>query len=231
VFEEGQLIAFKKITEDLDAKLSLYSYFRNLYTLYLGRPLSDGESRVLDTAVKIMLWRVYGRNFKNICWYRYSHASKSHERSQIGNSPRLLDQLPAAFITGYKEIPDKELRTFGLFPLGTKAKDVSYDLIMYDTYDYIDKLIGFKLSDVFYAAFWKYAEKYEDNRARKLALYLKYGTESDRDIWMLRYGMSFEDIEVLDQHISSIDAEQIVFRDSISNVPDQQRTSIRRFIR
>ncbi|MCC8407671.1 DEAD/DEAH box helicase [Mucilaginibacter sp. UR6-1] len=231
VFEDGQLIAFKKITDDLDAKLLLYAYFRNLYTLYLSRSLSDGEARVLDTAVKIMLWRVYGRNFKNICWYRYSHASKSHERAQLENSPQLLDQLPAAFITGYKEIPDKELRMFSLFPLGTKAKDVSYDLIMYDTYDYIDKLIGFKLSDIFYAAFWKYAEKYQDDRAKKLALYVRYGTESDRDIWMLRYGMSFEDIEVLDQHIASIDAEQIIFRDTISTVPDEKRTSVRRFIR
>ncbi|MNX74171.1 hypothetical protein D3C86_1056010 [compost metagenome] len=231
VFEGNQLITFEKISEDIDYKLFLYSYFRSLYSLYLSRPLQDGEERVLDTAVKIMLWRVYGRNFKKICWYRYSHASRSHERNILQDSPELLNEIPAAFITGYSDLPDKDLRMYSLFPLGTKAKDVSYDLIMYDTYDFIDKLIGFKLSDIFYAAFWKYYEKYEDDRARKLALYVKYGTDRDRDIWMLRYGMSFEDIDVLDEHITSIDSHEIVFKDSINSVPEDLKSSINRFIR
>ena len=50
-------------------------------------------------------------------------------------------------------------------------------------------------------------------------MYVKYGTESERDIWMLCYGMSFKYIDVLDQHISSIESEQIIFRDSISSAP------------
>jgi ATP-dependent RNA helicase DOB1 len=232
VFENGQLIAFEKISEDIDHKLLLYSNFRSLYSLYLSRYLEEGEQRVMDTAIKIILWRVYGRNFKNICWYRYSYASKSHERRLLKDDPENLEKLEAAFITGYKDLPDKGLkRMFSLFDQGTKAKEVSYDLIMYDTYDYIDKLIGFKLSDIFFAAFWKHFAKYKDDRARKLALYVKYGTDKDRDIWMLRYGMSFEDIEVLDEHILSIDSQEIIFRDSIRDVPDELKSSISRFVR
>ena len=34
----------------------------------------------------------------------------------------------------------------------------------YDTYDYLDKLIGFKLSDIFYAIFYQYYEATSDER-------------------------------------------------------------------
>ena len=101
---------------------------------------------------------------------------------------------------------------------------------MYDTYDYIDKLIGFKLSDVFYAAFFKFHEKHQDARALKLSKYIKYGTDNERHIWMLRYGMSFEDIEILDNHITSINSEQIIFKDSIKELSDEEKSSILRFL-
>jgi hypothetical protein len=133
-------------------------------------------------------------------------------------------------MTGFHDIPDKNLKAYGLFTEGTKAKDVDYDLVMYDTYDYIDKLIGFKLSDVFYAAFFKYHERKNDARAFKLAKYIKYGTDNERHIWMLRYGLSFENIEVLDEHIDRINAESIVFKNTINNVPEELKTSIVRFL-
>lgn len=230
IFVDGGLIQLEKISQDIDFKLSFYSYFRDLYSLYLGRSLEDGEYYVLNTAIKIIFWRVYGKTFKQICWYRYSYASKSHDRAKLKSTPELVARLDAAYVTGYHDLPDKNLRAFGLFTKETKAKDVSYDLIMYDTYDYIDKLIGFKLSDVFYAAFVKYAEKFNDVRGIKLAMNIKFGTDSDRTIWMLRYGMSFEDIDILDKHIESIDASEIVFKESINTVPNDQKSSIIRFM-
>jgi ATP-dependent RNA helicase DOB1 len=48
---------------------------------------------------------------------------------------------------------------------------------------------------------------------------------------MLRYGMSFEDIDKLETHILSINAEEIVFKESILEVPEEERESIERFIR
>lgn len=225
----NSIVDFNSIDADIDFKLSFYSYFASLYSLYLGRPLEDAERNVLNTAIKIIFWRIYGKTFKNICWYRYSYASRSHERARLKKA-KLPEELDAAFFTAYSDLPDKKLNVFSLFPIGTKAKDVSYDLVMYDTYDYIDKLIGFKLSDIYYAAFTKYFERYSDKRAERLAKLIRYGTDSDRTIWMLRYGMSFEDIEILDEHIDDVGPEEITFKSSIASVPEESKKSIERFL-
>lgn len=231
VFINNKLISLEDLNNDSNNRLELYFNFRKLYAIYLGRNLEDGEGHVLDTAIKILLWKVHGKTFKNICWYRYSHASRSNERRALRNNITELNKLQANFITGYHGIPDKNHPVYSLFSLGTKAIEVDYDLIMYDTYDFIDKLIGFKLSDVFYAAFIKYFETTGDPRAEKMSKYIKFGTDNDRHIWMLRYGMSFEDMEALEPHIKEISAEEIVFFDSISDVPDEKKISISRFIK
>lgn len=223
---QGYFISLRELRNDENNRLEVYQHFINLYSIYLGRPLVDAEKNILNTAVKIMLWRVHGRTFKKICWYRYAYASKTRERESSG-----YNNLGANFITGYKnDFPSKNLPVHSLFGIETKAKDVSYDLIMYDTYDYIDKLIGFKLSDIFYAAFDKYYEKHHDERAKSLSKFIKYGTDDERTIWMLRYGLSFEDIEILADHISYIGEGRIEFKDSIERVPDSDKISIQRFL-
>ena len=226
-YKNGKLISFDEIDND---RSEIYYTFDRLYRLYLGRDLSDGEENVLHTAVKIMLWRIYGKTFKNICWYRYSYVSNSSERKKIERLGRNTNALEAKFITGFDDLPNKKLRAYSIFEKGTKAKDVDYDRIVYDTYDYIDKLIGFKLSDIFYAAFYLYYEKTEDERALSLAKYVKYGTDNERYIWMIRYGMTFEDIELLDKHIENINEQGIVFKQSISSIPEDKKQSIIRYL-
>jgi ATP-dependent RNA helicase DOB1 len=49
-------------------------------------------------------------------------------------------------------------------------------------------------------------------------------------IWMLRYGLSFEDIEKLDNHIKSIGEGKIEFKDSIYQVDEMDRAPIERFL-
>lgn len=230
IFKNNQLISLAEINADDYCRLQLYDNFNNLYSTHLGRALNDAEKYVLNTATKIMIWRVYGKTFKKICWYRYAYVSQTREREKLERLGKKTDSVNAKFMTGFHDIPDKNLRAFGLFPEGTRAKDVDYDLVMYDTYDYIDKLIGFKLSDVFYAAFFKYYERENDVRAFKLARYIKYGTDNEKYIWMLRYGLSFEDIDVLDAHIDRINSEAIVFKDTINNVPDELKSSVARFL-
>lgn len=226
-YKNGKLISFDEIGND---RSEIYYTFDRLYRLYLGRDLSDGEENVLHTAVKIMLWRIYGKTFKNICWYRYSYVSRSSERKKMERLGRNTNALEAKFITGFYDLPNKKLRAYSIFEKGTKAKDVDYDRIVYDTYDYIDKLIGFKLSDVFYAAFYLYYEKTKDERALSLAKYVKYGTDNERYIWMIRYGMTFEDIELLDKHIENINEQGIVFKQSISSIPEDKKQSIIRYL-
>lgn len=224
---DGALIGFETIKDERNA---VYYAFDELYRLYLGRDLSRGEESVLHTAVKIMLWRIYGKTFKNICWYRYSYVTRSEERKKLEKLGRSTDGVNAMFITGYSDLPKKNLPLYGIYKEGTKATDVDYDRIVYDTYDYIDKLIGFKLSDIFYAAFYLYYEKTKDERASSLAKYVKYGTDNERHIWMIRYGMTFEDIEILDGHIERIDEKGIVFKQSIEKVPDDKKQSVLRYL-
>lgn len=108
--------------------------------------------------------------------------------------------------------------------------DVDYDRIVFDTYDYLDKLIGFKLSDIFYAVFNQYYQSCGDLRAFKLARYFKYGTDSEPEIWMLRYGLSFENIEAIKPYIVSINQEEIVFSPKVFDLPTEQLSAIERFI-
>lgn len=226
-YVNGALIGFDIIKDDRSA---VYYAFDELYKLYLGRDLSKGEESVLHTAVKIMLWRIYGKTFKNICWYRYSYVTCSKERKRLERLGRSTDGVNAMFITEYNDLPKKNLPLYGMYKEGTKATDVDYDRIVYDTYDYIDKLIGFKLSDIFYAAFYLYYEKTKDERALSLAKYVKYGTDNERYIWMIRYGLTFEDIEALDEHIESINERGIVFKQSINGVADDKKQAIIRYL-
>lgn len=229
IFENDEIVALDTLNNDENDKLELYENFEKIYSNYLGRDLTHGEKNVFNTAIKIILWKVHGKTFKNICWYRYSYASLSNYRREIKNQYNTLNSLPARFYTEYSDIPNKALNPYSALD-GILAKNVDYDYIISDTYDYIDKLIGFKLIDVFNAALIKYYEKTNDSRAIKLSKFIKYGTDDDRQILMLRYGLTFEDIEILDNHIVSISEEEIVVKDSIYELPSNQLSAIKRYI-
>lgn len=154
---------------------------------------------------------------KNVQLYRKRNAEEANS-------------IPAKYIVGYHDIPDKDLTAYPLVSTSIAAKDVDYDLIVYDTYDYLDKLIGFKLSDIFYAIFYQYYEATSDERALRLAKYFKYGTDKEREIWMLRYGFSFEEIEWVSECVDSIDETEIKFNDKINALDDAQLKSIEQYV-
>ena len=204
---------------------------QKIYERSLGRSLGDGEKNVFEIAIKLMLIRLFFHaTFKQLCRWRYNKASRLEERKQIEKNGQKPDRLLSAFITGYSDLPKKDLHVFSIFPKGTKAKDVSYDAILYDTYDFLDKLIDFKLGELFYATFMSYYEKNQDERAERFSKLLRYGTDNSRHIWMIRYGMEFEDIEKLDAHIRSIDANGIDFYDSINEVSEKDKEVIKRYM-
>ena len=210
----------------------VYDDFQSLYKEYLGRKLTEAEKYVFNSAIKIMIWKTHGKTFSKICQTRYAYVSKTSERrylSKIGHQEE-ADNLTARYIAGYSDIPNKELRIYPLFSADTKGKDVDYDRVVYDTYDFLDKLIGFKLSDLFYAIFHQYYLKYQDERAERLAKYIKYGTEDLIEIWLLRYGFSFEEIEWLKPCVKSISEEEIVFNSKIKELTDNQKSTIAKYI-
>lgn len=215
-----------------DVTKEVYETFQYLYRQYLGRELTSAEKYIFDSAIKIMIWKVHGRTFSKICQARYAYVSKAaYRRSLLQKGSQDLANLETVqYIAGYNDIPDKSLRPFPLFSMEIKCKDVDYDRIVYDTYDFLDKLIGFKLSDIFYAAFHQYYLEYKDNRAERLAKYIKYGTEDLTEIWMLRYGFTFEDIEWLKPCITSIDEKEIKFNENIKNLSCEQKHIISKFI-
>lgn len=245
LFDGGRLISLTQINADYDSKLHLYESLCNLYRYYLnGRTLSEGEESVLNTAIKILLWKIHCKTFKSICWYRYAYVARIPERRALAKKYRIAkssserqlirataDALPAKFIRGYDDIPNKALPNYSIYKRGTKAKDVDYDRIVFDTYDYLDKLIGFKLSDIFYAIFFEYHKRTDDMRALKMAQYFKYGTDNENEIWMLRYGLSFEDIEIFAPYLVSIGQEEIVFSDDVQNLPAEQIRPIERYLK
>lgn len=243
MFKHDDFISLNSINEDQECKLSLYEYFEQLYEYYLGRILNNGEKNVFNTAIKILLWQIHCKSFKDICFYRYSYASKKQEREQLQKEIKFgnefesyianlkLQHLQAQFVAGYAEIPNKNLQVFSMFGNNeTKAIDVDYDRIVFDTYDYLDKIIGFKLSDIFYAAFNEYFEKTDDLRAKRMAQLVKYGTEDEKEIMMLRYGFSFDDIEWLEPYIKTINQEEIIFSRKIEKLPIEKMNVIKRFI-
>lgn len=244
LFWGNELVPLERVNEDLDCKLQLYEHFRTLYKYHLGRPLSDGEESVLNTAIKILLWKIYGKSFKNICWYRYAYIARIPERRTLTKRYRMagseamrqsiraqVKRLTARFARGYAEIPNKELKNFPLYPQGTKAREIDYDRIVFDTYDYLDKLISFKLSDIVYAIFEQCHKKTGDRRAFRLAQFFKYGTDDEKEIWMLRYGLSFEDIDIIKPYIETIDRDEIQLSPAaFSNLSAEQLRPIARYI-
>ena len=101
------------------------------------------------------------------------------------------------------------------------VSELNFDHLVYDTYDYLDKVISFSLSDIFVAAYDKYYKRTQDERAKEMVNYIHYGTNDETEIWLLRYGFSFEDIELVGEHINSIDENGIVFDDTIGDLQDE----------
>ena len=226
MFEDGKLI------DPSTEMTNIYDDFQAIYQEYLGRDLFQAEKGVLNTAIKIMIWKVYGKTFSKICQYRYAYISKVNDRRRLNKEGKEKEShsLTTRFTYRCHDLPDKNLNSYPLIPMNVKAKDVDYDLIVYDTYDYLDKLIGFKLSDIFYAAFHQYAKANNSVDAERMANYFKYGTDKENQIWMLRYGLTFEDIEWLEPCVEDIDEEKIVFNQNIHALLDEQKVLINHYI-
>jgi hypothetical protein len=91
-------------------------------------------------------------------------------------------------------------------------------------------LIGFRLSDIYYAIFYKYYERAKDARAYKLAQYFKFGTDDEKDIMLLRYGLSFEEIEWVREYVLQVDTQEIVFSPEIKKLEPYKLASVERFM-
>lgn len=185
------------------------SCFKVLFERSINRGLFAGEEAVFGTAIMIFLLAVQGRTFKEIAGIRYSQISRRDE----GRRGYADFAQPAG------KLPDSKL--LSAYPLfrGVKAKDVSYDAVIFDTYDYLDQVISFSLSDVFSAAFKIYRKLSGDDRALKMMELLRYGTNDVLHMLLMRYGFSAEIVSEITPYISFVSESEIVFSAEIEKAP------------
>lgn len=202
-----------------------------------NRDLSEGEDAVIENAVRIFMYQIGGRNLKSIIESRFAFIARVQERRGLEATRRIdpvsyaraVRELRPVLTMPAQEIPNKDLSRYGLFKPDTPIEQVGYDRVMYDTYDYIDKVWGFHLADIFYAAFDVYYIQTSDIRAQIMCKYIRYATIDETEIWLLRYGFSFEEIEWIKPIVLSIDETMINFGD-ISNLSEDQLKVIDRYL-
>jgi len=183
---------------------------QTIYETSLGRDLYAGEENVFNQAIDIFFHATQGRSFSEIVGLRYSSITN---RDNPGNPFANFSQ-PA------KKLPDSSLKnSYSLFAPQTPNDRVSYDSIIYDTYDYMDQVISFSLSDVLIAAFMIYQQTTNDDRAARLIELLKYNTNNGVFILLLRYGFPPELINDIARYVSSIDEDNIIFLPEIADAP------------
>lgn len=195
---------------------SIRENFLVIFTASINRNLYDGESAVFNTAIMIFLLAIAGRTFREIAGIRYSNISRRND----GRSGQ------AAFSQRSERIPNSMLRNpYPLFN-NIAAKDVSYDSVVFDTYDYMDQVISFSLSEVFSAAFKIYKLKTGDKKSEKILELLRFGTNNVVHVLLMRYGFSPETIADITPFIQFVNEDQIIFFDSIHSAPPHVKSIV-----
>ncbi|WP_038180302.1 DEAD/DEAH box helicase [Vibrio rhizosphaerae] len=190
---------------------SLEEYFRFIYEASINRVLYDGEIAVFNQAISIFLQVIQGRSFREIVGIRYSHISKKDEGRQGY----------AAFSQPAAKLPKSTLtQKYSIFDKYTLAKNVSYDAVVFDTYDYLDQVISFSLTESFITSFKVYKDQTSDQRSDKMIELLRFGTNNTVHTLLMRYGFPPEDIAEISKYILFINEDTIKFKPDISDAPE-----------
>jgi hypothetical protein len=230
---------YYRIEEDDRKKLK--ECFKNVFISHLRRDiLKPAESKILSTAIPILLWQIQGKSFAEIVKLRYNFLTEKKYRDQLKNkikmneisSEELAEELKERFVR-YSAIaapiPNIKVTTAALYP-NTSILNAEYDILVYDTYDYLDKVLSQSLKDPFSAALLIYFQKTKDVRALILSNCIKYGTNDPKEIWLVRYGFSFDDIDWLVDYVERVDEKEIVFRPTINDLDEERFNVISRFV-
>lgn len=187
--------------------------FLRIFETSINRNLYEGEVAVFNTAISIFLQMILGRSFREIVGIRYSNIS--NRKSNHSGKAQFSQQAEI--------LPKSTLKkSFPLFK-DTLARHVSYDTVVFDTYDYLDKVISFSLSDVFIATFKIYQEHTYDERAKKMIELLRFGTNNTDHMLLIRYGFPPENVTEITPYIQLINEENIIFKQEIEEAPDHIR--------
>lgn len=215
--------------------------FKALYLMHLRRSeLTRAEQTILSTAIPILLWHIQGRTFKEILALRYSYLTQRSERRKIlakirtgeiteEEGDEAIAALRIRFSQSPSLLPNKKARITTSFGKDKPVTDLDYDTLVFDTYDYLDKVISLSLSDPLCAAFRVYYEKTGDPRALSMVNYIRHGTNDTTEIWLLRYGFAFEDIEWIKPFVKQVDENGIDFADNITDEDQEHLEIVKRY--
>ncbi len=185
-------------------------HLKTIYEVSLGRNLELGERAVFDSAIMIFFLMIQGRSFREIAGIRYNMITNRDDPNK----------KTVEFLQPARKLPDKSLEnSYPLYEQGLLVDKVSYDLIVFDTYDYMDQVISFSLSDTFIAAFKVYEEKTGDFRAEQVIELFRYGTNNSKNILLMRYGFPSEMVHDVSDYVEKVNEKEIVFKNSIHSAP------------
>lgn len=216
--------------------------FQRVYIRHLRRnTLTSAETAILSAAIPILLWHIQGKSFSEVVSLRYAYITENDKKRAI--KKRIKDgeitqkqgmeemrKIRPKYSSKAERLPNQNVRNSDLFKGKQSILDVDYDTVVYDTYDYLDKVISLSLAKPLCAAFELFATRENDERGMILANYIRYGTNDNTEIWMLKYGFTFEDIEWLKPYIVEINKNTIIFSDQISELDNDKLHVIERYI-
>lgn len=216
--------------------------FKKIFIAHLRRKkLTTAESMVLSASIPILLWQIQWKSFREIVWLRHAFITNKDAQREIyqrlkkggvslSDAKRELREIKIRYSPLPTTLPNSSASTQWLFPENTSIAHLDYDIIVYDTYDYLDKTIALSLINPLYAAFSLFYKKTQDPRALTLANYIKYWTDNPTEIWLLKYWFGFEEIEWLIPYIEEIDETGISFSSTIYNLESDQFELIERYL-
>lgn len=244
MFDNGSLIGHKAYDALEDGEKDIIKgVFKQIYLSHLRKSkLNKREETIISVAITVMLMKVRGWSFRQIVGLRASYITKRDLRRKInkefssgGISKSSLDKKMRNFELRYSQeaekLPTRRVSPSPLFDRpNNKLGNFNYDWLVYDTYDYLDKVIALSLVDPICAALDIFFKKHSDARAKALFNYIKFGTNDEVRIWLMKYGFDPEDIDWIEECVKSISANEIKFNETVKNLEEDKYEVIHRFI-
>ena len=215
---------------------------KNIYITHLKRnTLTKAEQTILSASIPLLLWRVQGKSFSETLSLRHSYLTHRDARRALQKKLKEksitqkefnveFEKIKIGYSARAESLPNKDVRAISLFGRGISVNYFDYDLLVYDTYDYLDKVISLSLSDPLCAALTIYYKQTEDDRAKVFKNFIRYGTNNEVEIWLLKYGFDPEDTEWISSYVQHVDENGIIFADDLSELTEEQFAILDRYI-
>lgn len=216
--------------------------FEKIYLSHLRRDkLKEWERAILSASIPMLLWRIQWKTFKEILWLRKAYITKKDDQIEIKKDYKSwiisfeemkekINNIKLEYSQKADNLPNINLiKSFPLFKLDSKLSDFKYDILVYDTYDYLDKVITFSIINPLAAAFNIYYKSYNDIRAKIMENYIRFWTNDYTEIMLLRYWFTFEEIEKIKNFIEKIDENEIVFNKEKLNTNEDLKEIVERY--